>query len=246
MFRFSSSKRITIFPSNILKNLAFTISKHYFYNFNSSFYNIPIIKHSIFLQLYLNILSFNIFLHFYYYFSLSLYLSLPLYLHISQPDLEASSTSMALSISPLTMALNSIKKKFKKKKKKETTHRTTSTHSTTPTTTNNQPPNQSTHTHKPKPKPPQSTHTHDHKTTQGHQNPPTTQIRFYKNHPLIPMTQGVRWLRQGDLEDPVKRSCRVGQGDLKECEACGGSSKANRRYEKKGDEEHRDRGRRRA
>ena len=129
MFRFSSSKKITIFPSNFLKNLAFTISKHYFYNFNSSFYNTPNIKHSIFLQLYLNILSFNIFLHFYYYFSLSLYLSLPLYLHISQPDLEAYFT-----FNHGTQQHK--KKKFKKKKKKPPTARPqpTAQHPQQPTT----------------------------------------------------------------------------------------------------------------
>ena len=112
--------------------------------------------------------------------------------------------------------------------------------STHNTTHNNQPPNQSTHTHKPKS--PQSTHTHDHKTTQGCRNPPTTQIRFYKTHPLIPTTQGLQWLQRGNLEEPVRRSCGVGQGDLEECEACGGSGEVDRRCEKEGDEEHRDRG----
>ena len=54
-------------------------------------------------------------------------------------------------------------------------------------------------------------------------NPPITQIRFYKTHPLIPMIQGLRWLWQGDLEELVRRACGVGQGNLEECEACGGS-----------------------
>ena len=36
------------FSLTIIKILAFTISKHYFYNFNTSFYNIPNIKYSIF------------------------------------------------------------------------------------------------------------------------------------------------------------------------------------------------------
>ena len=53
------------------------------------------------------------------------------------------------------------------------------------------------------------------------------------------MTQGLRWLRRGDLEEPVRRSCGVGQGDLEECEAHGGSGKADSRCEKEGDEEHR-------
>ena len=32
----------------------------------------------------------------------------------------------------------------------------------------------------------------------------------------------------------------MGQGDLEECEACGGSGEADRRYEKEGDEDHRE------
>ena len=47
------------FSSTIVKILAFTISKHYLYNFNTSFYNIPNIKNSFFffLQIHLNIPS---------------------------------------------------------------------------------------------------------------------------------------------------------------------------------------------
>ena len=37
----------------------------------------------------------------------------------------------------------------------------------------------------------------------------------------------------------------MGQGDLEECEACGGSGEANRHYKKEEDGEHKERGRRR-
>ena len=37
----------------------------------------------------------------------------------------------------------------------------------------------------------------------------------------------------------------MGQGNLEECEACGGSGEANRHYKKEEDGEHKERGRRR-
>ena len=81
---------VRAFSSTVVKFLAFTISKHYFYNFNTSFYNIPNIKHSFFffLQFHLNILSLIFLFIFFNYFSLSLYLSLPLSLHLSQPTAQ--------------------------------------------------------------------------------------------------------------------------------------------------------------
>ena len=53
------------FPSKLLKNLAFTISKTNFITYNTSLYNIPYIKTSIFLTLHLNILSLLFFIHFF-------------------------------------------------------------------------------------------------------------------------------------------------------------------------------------
>ena len=61
MFLFSVCLRA--FSSTIVKILAFTISKHYFYNFNISFYNIPNIKHSIFFTTSFKYSFFNIFIH---------------------------------------------------------------------------------------------------------------------------------------------------------------------------------------
>ena len=67
---------IRAFSSIIVKILAFTISKYYFYNFNTSFYNIPNIKHSIFFTTLFKYSFFNIFIHFFFnYFSLTLCLS---------------------------------------------------------------------------------------------------------------------------------------------------------------------------
>ena len=64
---------IRTFPSNILKNLAFTISKHNFYNFNTLFYNIPNIRHSIIFTISFKYSFFNIFINFFL-----LFLTLPL------------------------------------------------------------------------------------------------------------------------------------------------------------------------
>ena len=43
----------------------------------------------------------------------------------------------------------------------------------------------------------------------------------------------------------MRRSCGVGQGNIEECKACGGFGEVDRRYEKEGDEEHREKGRQR-
>ena len=37
----------------------------------------------------------------------------------------------------------------------------------------------------------------------------------------------------------------MGQGNIEECKACGGFGEVDRRYEKEGDEEHREKGRQR-
>ena len=106
------SSLIRTFLSNILKNLAFTISKYYFYNFNTSFYNIPNIKHFIFFTTLFKYSFFNIFIHF------LLFLTLPLSLSpIISPSFSTRSRSFSLSLlfcsqnlhglrSPLTTALN--------------------------------------------------------------------------------------------------------------------------------------------
>ena len=106
--------------STIVKNLAFTISKHYFYNFNTSFYNIPDIKTSIFLQLHLNIISFIIFYSFFVFIffilslwshclslSLSVSLSLPLsfLVSLSQPSNQTHRRPLATIILTTTTTI---------------------------------------------------------------------------------------------------------------------------------------------
>ena len=63
------------FSSTIVKILAFTISKHYFYNFNSSFYNILNIKTSIFFttsfKYYFFIIFYSFFVFIFFILSLS-------------------------------------------------------------------------------------------------------------------------------------------------------------------------------
>ena len=80
----TEKERVRAFPLNILKNLAFTTSKTNFITYNTSLYNIPYIKTSIFLTLYLNILSLSFFIFFYSSF-LDLCLSL-LSVSLSQPS----------------------------------------------------------------------------------------------------------------------------------------------------------------
>ena len=67
------------FPSKVLKNLAFSISKTNFITFNTSLYNTTYIKISIFLPLHLNILSLLFFIHFFSFLSLSLSFSTQLF-----------------------------------------------------------------------------------------------------------------------------------------------------------------------
>ena len=63
------------FPSTILKNLAFTISKTNFIIYNKSLYNIPSIKTSIFFNIPFKYYFFIIFYSFFYFLSLSLSLN---------------------------------------------------------------------------------------------------------------------------------------------------------------------------
>ena len=78
------------FPSTILKNLAFTISKTNFITYNKSLYNIPSIKTSIFFfTFHLNIISLLFFIHI---FILSLSLSLSLSTQLFLTPLVTAST----------------------------------------------------------------------------------------------------------------------------------------------------------
>ena len=90
------------FSSTIVKILAFTISKHYFYDFNTSFYNIPNIKHSIFFTTSFKYSFFKFF--FFLNFSLSLCLSLPLSLHLSQPTASHCQPPPQSSLTPIPIA----------------------------------------------------------------------------------------------------------------------------------------------
>ena len=93
--------------------IAFSIYKPKFIAFNTSLYNTPNIKTSIFLTFHLNIFSLLFFIHFLNYFSLFLCHSLPLSLHLSQQKLLPLSDicsqnlhSLSLSSSsPLTTAI---------------------------------------------------------------------------------------------------------------------------------------------
>ena len=82
--------RTRAFLSTIVKNLAFIISKHYFYNFTPHFTIYQTSKLLFFLQLHLNIISFIIFYSFFVFifFILSLWshcLSLSLSVSLSLP-----------------------------------------------------------------------------------------------------------------------------------------------------------------
>ena len=98
---------IRAFSSTIVKNLAFIISKHYFYNFNASFYNIPNIKHFIFFTTSFKYYFFYNFLFlfcFYFFHPLSLVslsLSLPLSLTVSPSLLLGLIVSTQQSNPPL-------------------------------------------------------------------------------------------------------------------------------------------------
>ena len=76
-----------------LKSLTFSNSKSYFIYFNTSLYNTPNIKGSIFLPLYLNIISLFIF----YYSSTRLSLSLS---HTSE-DFEVRTTQQTQTLATL-------------------------------------------------------------------------------------------------------------------------------------------------
>ena len=92
------------FSSTIVKILAFTISKHYFYNFNTSFYNILNIKTSIFFTTsfknYFFIIFYSFFVFIFFILSLSgltISLSLPLGLTISPSWSHCLSLFVSLS-----------------------------------------------------------------------------------------------------------------------------------------------------
>ena len=95
------------FSSTIVKILAFTISKHYFYNFNSSFYNILNIKTSIFFttsfKYYFFIIFYSFFVFIFFILSLSgltISLSLPLslFVSLSQPSNHTHHWPLATTI----------------------------------------------------------------------------------------------------------------------------------------------------
>ena len=114
------TKLIRAFSSTIAKFLVFTISKHYFFNFKISFYNIPNIKTSIFFTTSFKYYFFIIFCSFFVFIlfilslwshclslSLSVSLSLPLsfLVSLSQPSNQTHRRPLATIILTTTTTI---------------------------------------------------------------------------------------------------------------------------------------------